>query len=83
MPQRIFFDHAAKAQIRDLDKDTAMRILDALDRLQESGKGDIKKLRGFDPPEYRLRVGEYRVRYRHQNGSYWIVAVTTRGRAYR
>jgi len=60
-----------------------MRILEALHRLQDSGKGDIKKLHGFDPPEYRLRVGEYRVRYRIKDGGYFIVAVTTRGSAYR
>ena len=25
--------------------------------------GNIKKLQGIDPPEYRLRVGDFRVRF--------------------
>jgi mRNA-degrading endonuclease RelE of RelBE toxin-antitoxin system len=28
-----------------------------------SAAGNVKKLQGIDPPEFRLRVGDYRVRF--------------------
>jgi len=44
-----------------------MRILAALHRFAETGAGNGKRLRGIDPPEFRLRVGDRRVRF-HQDG---------------
>jgi hypothetical protein len=35
----------------------------AIQRLIIPNSGDIKKLRGIDPPEYRLRAGDWRVRF--------------------
>ena len=52
----------ARADIRRIDREAAMRILSALHRFAESGEGDIKKMRG-DSSELRLRVGDYRVRF--------------------
>jgi hypothetical protein len=34
-----------------------------LDKLSAAGEGDVKRLRGIEPPEFRLRIGEYRVRF--------------------
>jgi len=56
MPQRIFFNEIAKAQLRRIDRIAAMRILLALARLVESDDGDVKALEGFDPPQLRQRV---------------------------
>lgn len=47
-----------------LDKGIASRIKQAAERFAATGAGDVKRLRGIDPPEYRLRVGDYRVRFR-------------------
>ncbi len=58
--KRIAWTEQAKADVRGLDKPTAMRILSALHRLAESGTGDIKALQG-DAEELRLRVGDYRL----------------------
>lgn len=41
----------------------ARRIYDTVRRFAETGQGDVKRLRGTRPPEYRLRVGDYRVRF--------------------
>ena len=49
----------AKADVRRLDKPTAMRVLAGLHRFAESGEGDIKALQGRE--ELRLRVGDYRI----------------------
>ena len=50
----------AQADVRALDKPTAMRILSALHRFAESGGGDVKALQG-EREELRLRVGDYRL----------------------
>lgn len=58
--KRIAWAEQAKADVRGLDKHTAMRILSALHRFAESGTGDVKALQG-DAEELRLRVGDYRL----------------------
>ena len=54
---------AALDDMAALDKSIARRIKQAVERFAETGVGDLKKLRGIDPPEHRLRVGDYRVRF--------------------
>jgi mRNA-degrading endonuclease RelE of RelBE toxin-antitoxin system len=49
----------AKADVRALDRPTAMRILYALHRFAESSAGDLKRLR--DQEEIRFRIGDYRL----------------------
>ena len=46
--------------LRKIDRAHATKIADALGLLEESFQGDIKKLSNRTP-EYRLRVGQYRV----------------------
>lgn len=50
----------AVKDLRNVDRLQATRIADALERLQTDLYGDVKKLTNFNP-EYRLRVGSYRV----------------------
>ena len=57
--KRIAWTEQARADVRALDKATAMRILHTLHRFAESGSGDVKALQG-DMEELRLRVGDYR-----------------------
>jgi mRNA-degrading endonuclease RelE of RelBE toxin-antitoxin system len=59
----------ARAQLRAIDQVTALRILRALDRYLETGEGDVKRLQDIEPPEFRLRVGDYRVRFEQQEGT--------------
>ena len=54
----------AQADIRRLDKPTAMRILSALHRFAVSGTGDVKSLQG-ERQELRLRIGDYRLFFVH------------------
>ncbi len=46
-----------------IDKGIARRVKQAVERFADTGAGNVKKLQGIDPPEYRLRVGDYRVRF--------------------
>ena len=57
--KRILWTDPAKADVRRLDKPTAMRILAALHRFADSGEGDVKALQGKE--ELRLRIGDYRL----------------------
>ena len=61
MPKKIvIWSPEARADLRAIDRETALRVLRAIDAFLENGVGDVKKLR---PPrqEFRLRVGDYRV----------------------
>ncbi len=61
-----------------------MNILVAIHRFAENASGDVKKLQGIDPPEFRLRVGDYRVRFRETEENVLSVeAVKDRKDAYR
>ena len=81
--KKIIFTVAARADVRHIDRDTAMRILNALDRFARTGEGDIKKLQG-DSGELRLRVGDYRVRFKEDPlGTVYVHAVLHRSEAYR
>jgi hypothetical protein len=54
--KRIVWTGPAKADVRRLDKPTAIHVLSALHRFAESGGGDMKALQGKE--ELRLRVGD-------------------------
>ena len=51
---------AARADLRKLDRETAMRILLTLTRYGNTGEGDVKMLTDRDGL-YRLRVGKWRI----------------------
>lgn len=63
MSRSIDWTRSARADLKKLSKRDSDRIERAVERLAVSGQGNIERLRGFDPPEYRLRVGVWRVRY--------------------
>lgn len=59
----ILWSHEAVSDLERLGPEVADRVTNALDRLAIEGEGDVRRLKGFDPPEYRLRVGKWRVRF--------------------
>ncbi len=83
MPKRIVWKDRAKAELRSIEQGTALRILHALARAIITGEGDVKRLQDIEPPEFRLRVGDYRVRFRDFNDSIEILSVKHRREAYR
>lgn len=81
--KKIIFTPAARADVRRIDREHAMRILTGLDQFARTGDGDVKKLQG-ETGELRLRVGDYRVRFvEDPPGTIYIHAVLHRSNAYR
>lgn len=73
----------ARRDLRRLDPPVKRRIVDALDRFVEDPfAADIRKL---NPVEWRLRIGDWRVRFTFDDERRLIVVlrVLPRGRAYR
>jgi mRNA interferase RelE/StbE len=81
---RVVVDDRARKDLRRIDPPTRKRILSAITRLAQDAEltGDVKRLRGSH--EYRLRVGDWRVRFERQDRQLVIVIVRVlpRGRAY-
>jgi mRNA-degrading endonuclease RelE of RelBE toxin-antitoxin system len=67
-----------------LDPVARARVLAAIDRFCETGHGDVRRLIGL-AGEYRLRVGDWRVRFALDAARSELVVlhVLPRGRAYR
>jgi mRNA-degrading endonuclease RelE of RelBE toxin-antitoxin system len=61
--KKLVLTDRAKADLADLDRGTRLRIAAAIQRLVVTNAGNIKKLLGIDPPEFRLRAGEWRIRF--------------------
>ena len=71
----------ARADLRAIDRGTAIEILHCIDRYLSNRTGDVKK-----PPEtgFRLRCGDYRVFFDHRDKTVIeIIAVRHRREAYR
>jgi mRNA-degrading endonuclease RelE of RelBE toxin-antitoxin system len=66
-----------------LDKGIARRVKQAVERFADTGVGNVKRLQGIDPPEYRLRVGDYRVRFHLDDETVQVLRVRNRREAYR
>jgi mRNA interferase RelE/StbE len=75
----------AVRDLRQLDPPTRRRIFEALERLVEvPAGGDQRKLRGSND-EWRLRVGDWRVRFRKvaETRTIVVVRILHRSAAYR
>ena len=66
----------------NLDSQVRERIVIALARFAETNQGDLSKLRGTQN-EWRLRVGNWRVRLKIDNDLVHILRVLHRREAYR
>ena len=66
-----------------LDKGIARRVKQTVERFADTGAGNVKRLQGIDPPEYRLRVGDYRVRFHLEGETIQVLGVRNRRAAYR
>jgi len=80
---RIDWTDEARADIRALDRETAMRIFDGLYRFAVTGEGDVKFLEGKHAGKLRLRLGDYRLFFRPAGQLLRIFAVKNRKEAYR
>lgn len=84
MAKEVIWSTEARADVRAIDRDTALELLKALARFLKTEAGNVKQLHGFDPPQYRLRIGDWRVIFRKSGAeSIEIVRVRNRKEAYR
>jgi len=84
-PERIavIWSLEARADLRAIERGTAMQILHCVDRYLANRNGDVKKLK---PPRtgFRLRCGDYRVFFDHEGeNTIEITGVRNRREAYR
>lgn len=84
MALQVIWSPEARADLRAIDRDTAMRLLKALGRFLKTETGNVKQLEGFDPALFRLRAGDWRLIYRKQGAeAIEIVRVRHRREVYR
>jgi mRNA interferase RelE/StbE len=81
--KRIVFKDQAKSDVRAINREDALKVLHGIDRYAATGEGDVKRLQEVEPPEYRLRVGDYRVRFYDRGDSIHVIAVRHRRESYR
>jgi len=83
MKQLILADRA-KADLASLDRPIRLRLVAAIQSLVRTNEGNIKKLQGIDPPEFRLRNGDWRIRFSYPDSdTVRINRVQNRRDAYR
>ncbi|MCX6620262.1 MAG: type II toxin-antitoxin system RelE/ParE family toxin [Acidobacteria bacterium] len=79
----VYWSPEARADLRAIERETAMQILHSIDRYLASRTGDVKKLK---PPRigFRLRCGDYRVFFElEDDDTIQITGVKNRREAYR
>lgn len=82
-PYRIHWRDEASADIRRLDRATAMRIFEGVLHFARTGGGDLTSLHGDLAGNLRLRLGDYRVLFRLDQNTMSIFGVRHRSEAYR
>lgn len=60
MRYEIDFKPRAIKDLKSIDKKEVKRIIEKIEKLSNDLSGDVKRLTNFTP-EYRLRIGNYRV----------------------
>ena len=85
MTWTLVWTRPALKDMRKLDRASASRIRDAVIQLADTGRGDVVRLTGARPPEWRLRVGDRRVffRFRGELREIQLLRVRRRDEAYR
>lgn len=73
----------ALADMAALDKGVARRVKQAVERFAATGAVNVKRLQGVEPPEYRLRAGDWRVRFHLAGETIRVLRVRNRREAYR
>ena len=75
------FGNRALKDLRRLDKHLSKRIIDRIEVMASDFRGDIKKLTDHSP-EYRLRVGEFRVLFDIEDSAIIVQRIVNRREAY-
>jgi mRNA-degrading endonuclease RelE of RelBE toxin-antitoxin system len=80
---KIVIDPAALSDLRNVRAFDRRAVLDTIERVLSTaptklGKSRIKRLRGVDSPQYRLRVGDFRVFYDVDGDEVYVMRVLSK-----
>ena len=84
MSWEVIWAPRALKELARLDREEQHRVRQAVEVFASESKGDVLRLQNISPPEYRLRVGKWRVRFRldHDRCTIQILHVLRRDEAY-
>lgn len=82
MKYKIELKSKAFHDLKNINKIDQKRIIEKIDMLSNSLHGDVKKLTNFSP-EYRLRVGNWRILFEIENELIIIYRILPRKESYR
>lgn len=82
MQYQIKFKPRALKDLDRIDKASALKILSQIEGMKDNLIGDVKKLTNFTP-EYRLRVGDYRVLFEIEEKEVIVYRVLHRKDSYK
>jgi len=77
----IIFLKAARAALKAMSPDVARRMVGKIERMRNDLAGDVKRLKAF-VPNYRLRVGDWRVLFDVDGRTIIIHDIKHRSEAY-
>ena len=79
---KIFFKTKALKDLRVIPKSDNKRVLEGLKKLEKNFSGNVKKLTNITP-EYRLRVGKFRVLFELSGNKIIVYRILHRKDAYK
>lgn len=85
MKRQVRWTERAQKDIARLDRLTRERLTKSVERLAGTGQGDVKRLQGLEIETYRLRVGDWRILFRLEEGALILLVLRAfpRGGAYK
>jgi len=81
MNYEITFKPQSIKDLKKIDKKEVNKIIETIENMQDNLKGDIKKLTNHSP-QYRLRVGNYRVLFEIEDNNIVIYRIKHRRDVY-
>ena len=81
MTYRVEFKPRALKDLKSIDHANARQIVERIELMKDNLTGDVKRLTNFSP-EYRLRVGSYRVLFEVEGEMVVIYRIRHRKDAY-
>ena len=84
MSRSVFLSSRAQRDLDALAPMARRRVRDGLIAFAETGRGDLKKLKGFgaEIDLYRLRIGEYRFVFATPEGEIRVTRIIARSEGY-
>ena len=82
MDYEIEFRPKALKDLDSMQPDIRQRVIEKVERMRHDLEGDVKRLTNF-VPEYRLRVGDYRVLFAVEGDRVVVYRVRNRREVYR